>query len=103
MNFYKKAVVFLCIILYSAVIFIAGTKFAPQNEEISAAQASQKEHYYTVKLYNDAIWVFSDGEPVKKLNIDYKNLRLYDKELFAKGINVRDLSELAQLEEDFSS
>lgn len=103
MKFFKKACVFLSVILYSAVIFLAGVKFVQKDNEVPVAQASQKEHYYTAKLYNGEIWVFYDGEPIKKLNIDYKSLRLYDKELFAKGINVRDLRELAELEEDFSS
>ena len=102
-DFFKKAGIFAAVLLYSSALFIAGTKFVQKGSDIPAAKASKEEQIYTAKLYNGDIWVFSDGEPLKKLNIDYKNLRLYDKELFAKGVNVRDLRELAELEEDFSS
>ena len=45
----------------------------------------------------------ASNDAIKKLDIDYDSLRLYDKELFAKGVSVGNLKELTELEEDFSS
>lgn len=101
---FKRITVLMGVILYSASLVIAGISFERDRTESAAvAQNTDSEAEYVVKLYNGDIWVFSENDAIKRLDIDYESLRLYDKELFAKGVSVGNLRELTELEEDFSS
>jgi hypothetical protein len=103
-KFLKIIAVFIGVTLYSVCLITAGISYERSRMESTAvAQNTDAEAEYVVKLYNGEIWVFSENDAIKRLNIDYDSLRLYDKELFAKGINVSNLRELTELEEDFSS
>ncbi|MEE1042357.1 MAG: hypothetical protein UH854_00165, partial [Clostridia bacterium] len=61
-------------------------------------------NYYVVRSENNSVFLYDNNNlMLNKLNIDYSNLRKFDKEQFDKGIIVSEMSDVYQLIEDFSN
>ena len=74
------------------------------DEIISAKSEKNTEEKYTIKAENGVIYVFnSDKDIIKTLNINYNQLREYDKKEFDKGVTVTSLEEILRIIEDFSN
>lgn len=99
------AVIFIFLFLYNQQIPQNNIKKTETNNIIDK-QTTHKHisNYYTIKSENNSIFLFDNNNLIlNKLDIDYKNLRKFDKDLFDKGIVVSEMSEVYQLIEDFSN
>lgn len=118
-KFYIPYIVF-CIILLTLFAIklsyepdnnITNTEPAPMvnDSEIKNTGNNEKKienetNYYIVRASGNNIFLFDKNHTViEKLDIDYNNLREYDKNMFLNGVQFNDMQEVYQLIEDFSS
>ena len=85
-KFFKRTVAFFGIVLYSVSLVIAGISLERDRTESTAvAQNNHSETEYVVKLYNGDIWVFSENDAIKRLDIDYDGPFNMETKLFNPG------------------
>ena len=118
-KFYIPYIVF-CIILLS--LFIININSAPKKNPIEykkeyvkaekksseikndAKDIKAESSYYTVKASENDIFLYDkNNNVIEKLDIDYSNLRQYDKNQFIKGIRITSMDDVYILLEDFSN
>ena len=67
-------------------------------------KTEKERDFYTVKAMENNIYLYDKNNNIlDKLNINYNNLREYDKKQFEIGIKITDMSGVYQLIEDFSN
>ena len=76
-----------------------------QGIEYEAKEKNQNHsETYTWKADNEQIFLYDNEENViQKLNIEFNNLREYDKKMFVEGIYFDNIEDVYFLIEDFSS
>lgn len=118
-KFYIPYIVF-CIILLT--LFVINLNSAPRKnpagEKKEYVKAEEKyteikndskdikteSNYYTVKANENNIFLYDkNNNIIEKLDIDYANLREYDKNQFINGIRVTSMNDVYLLLEDFSN
>ena len=80
----------------------------PNKEEVEIKPENTTKEtvkdYYIVKKYQNNIFLYDNKNNIlKKLDINYNDLREYDKKQFTAGIKLPDISSVNQLIEDFSN
>lgn len=89
---------------YSEDEKIMETKKKVVNDSKSKAKLDSENEFYTVKAMENNIYLYDKNNNIlDKLNINYNNLREYDKNQFELGIEISDMSGVYQLIEDFSN
>lgn len=118
-KFYIPYIVF-CIILITLFIFKISTEdkkdeinavpspltnYNENKEEKNILQENQdSDLFYVIRASENNIFLFDkNNKVIEKLNIDYMNLREYDKNLFLNGIKVDNMQDVYQLIEDFTN
>ena len=118
-KFYIPYIVFCIIVL---TLFVINLNKVPKQEvrevipqttnnnkkiEISENKETKeksKESFLLIKASENSVYLYDENNNIiEKLNIDYKNLREYDKNQFLNGIKVKSMQEVYQLMEDFSN
>lgn len=118
-KFYIPYIVFSIILL---TLFVINLNSAPKeipieekNESIKAEEKTTEiknvvedtkteSSHYTVKASENNIFLYDkNNNVIKKLDIDYANLREYDKNQFINGIRVMSMDDVYLLLEDFSN
>ena len=80
------------------------TKEYKTEEKIENTPKELDSNHYIVKTYQNNIFLFdNENNIVKKLDINYNDLREYDKKQFNSGIKLPDISSVYQLIEDFTN
>ena len=75
-----------------------------QNIESKNNENDKKYKKYTVKADGEQILLYDNKlNVIRKLNIDFNNLRDYDKKMFIAGIYFDNIEDVYLLIEDFSS
>ena len=79
-----------------------------ENKVIKKTQENKidekEREYYIVKANDESIYLYDNRNNIlDKLNINYDNLREYDKKQFNVGIKLTDMLGVYQLIEDFSN
>ena len=80
------------------------TEKPEQQEKTIIEEIQDDDIYYIVRASENKIFLYDKkNNIIEKLNIDYNNLREYDKNLFLNGIKVTDMQDVYQLIEDFTN
>ncbi len=86
---------------------ISHTKLDKPKQSIKSEANEKKQinsETYTIKADNEQIFLYDNEENViQKLNIEFNNLREYDKKMFVEGIYFDNIEDVYLLIEDFSS
>ena len=83
---------------------IENNKYYDKSQEEKSIVENNANNFYLIKENNEEIYLYDSKLCViEKLNIDYKNLRQYDKNMFKNGMYFESLNEVYQLIEDFTN
>ena len=83
---------------------IENHKYHNKSQKEKSIVENTTKNFYLIKENNEEIYLYDSKLcVVEKLNIDYKNLRQHDKNMFKNGMQFESLTEVYQLIEDFTN